>query len=470
MEYSDKEPFIEIEKTKVTRILITGVNGFIGNRLLKKLLGMQDKLNNPYKIRCISRKGKLNIITGKIKGIETIKGDLSNYDDCLKALENIDIAYYLVHSMEGSSKDWKKFSEREKTVAENFMRAASACKVKRIIYLGGLSSGKDNELSQHMYSRKIVGEILKKSTAKVTIFRASVILGSGGSSFEMIRYLVERLPVMVCPKWVLTKCQPIFVNDVISYLTESINVKETEGRTFDIGGPDTLTYMDMMKIYAKSLGKSIRIIIIPFLTPRLSSYWIDLVTPIKASLARPLIDSLRHESIVGDNSVRELMPIGLKPFKEALEYCLREEGVNTSSSRGNEKVKERTSFSTNYKILLLSLLMLLAIGTTYYFLDERKEFLQPLWLSVAVLWYLSILFSIYFIRYGARLGALVAGIVAWGSLFFWLVDNYYIVSGYPLLFSNPNQSETLRDLAGMIISGFTIITSHNIFHKIRFRI
>ncbi|MDQ4073981.1 MAG: NAD(P)H-binding protein [Thermoproteota archaeon] len=469
MVYTNQHSFTRIEKIGGVKILITGINGFIGNRLLKRLLEIQERLDSPYKIRCLSRKGKLNIMADKMKGIETVKGDLSNYNDCLKALENIDIAYYLVHSMEGSSKDWKKFSEREKTVAENFMRAASVCKVKRIIYLGGLSSGKDNELSQHMYSRKVVGEILKKSTAKVTIFRASVILGSGGSSFEMIRYLVERLPVMVCPKWVLTKCQPIFVNDVINYLTEAINVKETEGKTFDIGGPDTLTYMHMMKIYAKTLGKTIRIIIIPFLTPRLSSYWVDLVTPIKASLARPLIDSLRHESVVRDNSVRELIPIELKPFKEALEYCLNEERV-TDKKNSNKNVKERTSFSTNYKILLLSLIMLLAIGTTYYFLDERKEFLQPFWLSVAVLWYISILFSIYFIRYGARLGALVAGVVAWGSLFFWLLDNYYLVSGHSLLFSNPNQSETLRDFAGVVISAFTIITSHNIFHKIRFHI
>ena len=172
--------------------------------------------------------------------------------------------------MEGTTKDWKKFSEKEKTSAENFMRAATESNVKRIIYLGGLTYEKDNQISQHMLSRKNVGEILEKSNAKVTIFRAAVILGSGGSSFEMLRYLVERLFIMVCPKWVMSKCQPIFIGDVINYLSDSIEIEETEGKEYDIGGPEILTYKDMMKIYAKTINKSIIIIIIPVLTTKLS--------------------------------------------------------------------------------------------------------------------------------------------------------------------------------------------------------
>ncbi len=163
-------------------------------------------MNYPYLIRCLTRdKKSINDLKNNEKDIEIVEGDLSNYNDCLNALSGIDIAYYLVHSMEGSTKNWKKFSEKEKTTSENFMRAVNECGVKRIIYLGGLTYGKDNEVSQHMLSRKLVGEILAKSNAKVTIFRAAIILGSGGGSFEMLRYLAERLPIMICPKWVLTR-------------------------------------------------------------------------------------------------------------------------------------------------------------------------------------------------------------------------------------------------------------------------
>ena len=308
--------------------MITGASGFIGSRLLNDLIDTKRNENSSYSIRCLTRNKSVldyNKLENLKNPVEIIEGDLSNYDDCLKALKGVDVAYYLVHSMEGSSRNWKEFSEREKITAENFMNAANQCNVKRIIYLGGLTYGKDDELSQHMLSRKHVGETLKKSNAQVTIFCAAVILGSGGGSFEMLRYLVERLPLMICPKWVLTKCQPIFIGDVITYLSESIQIKETEGKTFDIGGPDTLTYLDMMKIYAKILNKSIKILIIPFLTPRLSSYWVDLVTPVKASLARPLVDSLKHESVVKDHEIKKIIPIELKPFKESLEYCLNEE-------------------------------------------------------------------------------------------------------------------------------------------------
>ena len=299
--------------------------------------------HNSYSIQCLTRNENVldfNKLENLKNPVDIIEGDLSDYKDCLTALKDIDIAYYLVHSMEGSSKNWKKFSEKERITAENFMKAANECGVKRIIYLGGLTNGRDDELSQHMLSRKHVGDILKKSNAQVTIFRAAVILGSGGGSFEMLRYLVERLPLMICPKWVLTKCQPIFIGDVITYLSKSIEIKETEGRTFDIGGPDILTYLDMMKIYAKILNKSLKILIIPFLTPRLSSYWVDLVTPIKASLARPLIDSLKHESVVKDHLVEQIIPIELKPFKESLQYSLKEENKKEKSGKNNHKKRK----------------------------------------------------------------------------------------------------------------------------------
>jgi uncharacterized protein YbjT (DUF2867 family) len=179
-----------------------------------------------------------------------------------------------------------------------------------------------------MRSRGEVGEILKKSNADVTIFRAAVILGQGGGSFQMLQYLVERLPLMVCPKWVLTKCQPIAVDDVVEYLVRSIETNETKSKTFDIGGPEILTYLDMMRRYSNTLKKSIKIIIIPFLTPRLSSYWVDLITPVKASLARPLIDSLKHEAIVKDNSIADIIPLHLKNFEESIIIARNEQTEN----------------------------------------------------------------------------------------------------------------------------------------------
>ena len=223
----------------------------------------------------------------------------------------------------------------------------------------------------------------------------------------------------------------------------------------------------MMKIYAKILDKSIYILIIPFLTPRLSSYWVDLVTPIKASLARPLIDSLKHEAVVKDNSINKIIPLELKSFEDSLRYCLGEEDKYKKKRDKIMTKKERTSMSTNYKILLVSLCLLLAIGTTYYYLDDRTQFLEPFWLLIAVIWYLLIFIAIYFVRFGARLGALIAGILGWGSLAFWLLDTSYFVTGFSIVAERPGNDEIWRDAIGIVIASFTIISSHNIFHKIR---
>jgi uncharacterized protein YbjT (DUF2867 family) len=383
--------------------------------------------------------------------------------------EQIDIAYYLVHSMEGTSKQWKKFSERDRVAALNFAKVASEYGVKRIIYLGGLIHAEDDDdddkLSEHMRSRKEVGEILQLySSSKVTIFRAAVILGQGGGSFQMLQYLVERLPVMICPKWVLTKCQPIAVDDVVEYLARCIEVKETEGQTFDIGGPDVLTYLDMMRKYAKILNKSVQVIIIPFLTPRLSSYWVDLVTPVRASLARPLIDSLKHDATVQDDSIMQIIPIQLRSFEEAIRTARNEK---TQIRQPNKHVKERSTRKINTELLILSLIAMAAIGTTYYIIDERPEIYSTNWIILSTLWYLSIAFAIYFLRYGARLGALAAGLLGWLTLTFWLIDNFYIVLGTPIIASSPNATITIRNFIGAGVAVLVIATSHNLFHKLR---
>jgi uncharacterized protein YbjT (DUF2867 family) len=452
------------------KILVAGGSGFIGSRLIKKLAS-DFRRRIPHfraEILCLTRNPE-SIKALFDEDIRLVKGDVSNHEDLARVMsEQIDIAYYLVHSMEGASKQWKKFSERDRAAAMNFAKVASEYKVKRIIYLGGLIHAEDDDddkLSEHMRSRKEVGEILQRySTSKVTIFRAAVILGQGGGSFQMLQYLVERLPVMICPKWVLTKCQPIAVDDVVEYLARCISLKETGGKTFDIGGPDVLTYLDMMRKYAKILNKSVRVIIIPFLTPRLSSYWVDLVTPVRASLARPLIDSLKHDATVEDDSIRKVIPIQLKSFEEAIQEARNEK---EHIRQPNRIIKERSTQEINSKLLMLSLLLMAAIGSTYYILDARPEIYHTNWIVLGVLWYLSIAFAIYFLRYGARLGALTAGVLGWLTLAFWLIDNVYIVWGTSVIASSPGETITIRNFIGAGVAALVVVTSHKLFHKLR---
>jgi uncharacterized protein YbjT (DUF2867 family) len=347
------------KETKV-KVLVTGASGFIGSRVVSKLLSLSSSsyhlCNKNNEILCLTRNKES--VEGRYEKhkdvIKMIMADVNDYSQLVKAMNGVKVAFYLIHSMEGSSKEWKKFAQRDRMAAENFAKAATECRVDRIIYLGGLTYEENREeysklLSDHMRSRKEVGDILRTSSARFTIFRAAVILGQGGGSFQMLEYLVKRLPVMVCPKWVLTKSQPISVDDVVEYLVKSIDVKETEGRDFYIGGTEVLTYIEMMKRYAIMLHKSIRIII-PFLTPRLSSYWVDLITPVKASLARPLIDSLKHEATAKDNTIKKLIPIRLKTFEEAIKAAEEEEHIKRKVTG-----RQRTSHSLNNKLLIVSL-------------------------------------------------------------------------------------------------------------------
>ncbi len=447
---------------------MTGSSGFIGSHLVNRLLSSND--NHRFEIRCMTRNVK------SIKGIsknesnkdlKVVGADASKYLDLVSAMKGVDIAFYLIHSMEGSSKDWKKFAERDRIAASNFANAATECGVKRIIYLGGLvheNEVQQDKLSEHMKSRLEVGQILSRSTAKVTIFRAAIILGQGGGSFKMLQYLVERLPAMICPKWVLTRSQPIAIDDVITYLVRSIDTNTTEGKSFDLGGPDVMSYIDMMRRYGKMLNKSIRIIIIPFLTPRLSSYWIDLITPVKASLARPLIESLKHEAIVRDDSIKNIIPFKLKKFEEAIDAARNEEKKQKSSVAKRE---EYVTHSTSNRILMISLILLALIGFTYYVLDARPEILNINWMILSSLWYFGIVFSIFFVRNGARLGAIIAGIIGWITLAFWLTDNIYTISGDSLLASSPDIVMTIRNFIGAVVAGLVVASSHNVFHKIR---
>ena len=455
-------------RAKKIRILVTGASGFIGSRLVARLstCSLDPLISNEYEVVCMTRNVE-SLNRHYNENVKVIKADVMNYQELINVMGGIDVAFYLIHSMEGSSKDWEKFAEKDRLAAENFATAATECGIKRIIYLGGLSPtiGKEGELSEHLLSRNEVGKILKKSSAKVTIFRAAVILGQGGGSFEMLQYLVERLPIMICPKWVLTRSQPIAVVDVITYLAKCVDIDETEGRTFDIGGSDLLTYMDMMRGYAKMINKSIRILIIPFLTPRLSSYWVDLITPVRASLARPLIDSLKHEAIVTDDSIKKIIPIKLRNFEEAITAVKEDRQIQKPRIVRNG----RTSRSLNNKFLIIFLFALAAVGSTYYMLNSRPEIFQIRWLVLSGLWYIGIMSSLYFVFKGARLGALTAGIIGWVTLAFWLTDIIYTVSGHSLISNSPNLVMTIRNIIGSVIAAVVVATSHNIFHKMRVR-
>ncbi len=441
------------------RILVTGATGFIGSRIVKRLLA-----DGNYTVRCMTRNPEIiyDLFNSSGDIVEVVKADASNYLELVEALKEVDVAFYLIHSMEGSTKKWQEFSKRDRIAAENFAKAASQTNTKRIIYLSGLIDMKHKDLSEHMQSRKEVGDILRTSKAKVTIFRAAVILGQGGGSFQMLQYLVERLPVMVCPKWVLTKSQPISVDDVVTYLITSIELEDTANKDFDVGGPEILTYVDMMKRYSAILNKSLKIVIIPFLTPRLSSYWVDLITPVKASLARPLIDSLKHEAVVHDNEIQKLIPIKLMNFEESIKTAMKEQVRKTKIIK-----KQKTSDSLNRKILIFSLISLGIIGATYYFLDNKNYLFTPLWIILATVWYFGILFALFFVKDGARLGSLVAGIIGWITLFFWGFNNLYLIYDNSINLYYPNVLVAIRNFIGAIVAGLVIAASHNLFHKLR---
>ena len=397
------------------------------------------------------------------ENVKRVQADAFDVDSLVSATEGIETAFYLLHSMEGSKKEWAEFANREKQQAENFLKAATESGVKRIIYLGGLVN-EGLELSKHMKSRHDVGKILASGNIPVTELRASVIVGAEGGSYAMLRYLVERLPLMVCPKWVKSQTQPIAVDNVVDYLIGAMKNSETTGKILEIGGPDIMTYEQLMRLYSSILNRNLNVIQIPFLTPRLSSYWIDLVTPVKASLARPLVDSLVHDSVVKDDSAQKLVPVQLAHMTQAIQIAREEAKVFNSISKSEG---EKTSYKMNQKILLITLCAMAFIGTTYYWLDDRNDVWQIPWLIGSVIWYAAILFAISFVKQKARLGYLIGGILAWVTLAFWLFDNFYVVFELSLVASEPSLEITIRNFIGAAIAGLAIFSSHNVFHKVR---
>lgn len=314
-------------------ILVTGASGYIGGRLVGELL------TAGYRVRCLARTpAKLDAATWRDE-VEVVQGDITG--DLSTAVDGVDAVYYLIHSI-GETDDWMA---KERESAANLRDAAAGAGVKRIVYLGGLGADEPDagtsSLSPHLTSRHQVGRELADGPVPVTELRAAVIIGSGSASFEMLRYLVEVLPVMVTPKWVNTRCQPTAIRDVLRYLVEVLRLEEQAHRVLDVGGPDVLTYREMMAIYAEEAGLRSRVIVpLPVLTPRLSSLWVGLVTPLPRSLARPLVSSLVNEVVAADDSLLELCPGPRLGYREAVRIALartRAHEVRTRWSGANSE-------------------------------------------------------------------------------------------------------------------------------------
>lgn len=293
-------------------VLVTGATGYVGGRLVPELL------KSGYQVRVFVRDAARLEGRSWLERVQVRVGDVLKPETLAEAMEGVEAAYYMIHSM----MDSEEFHQRDVLAASNFGTAAREAGVKRIIYLGGLGEP-ESDLSQHLRSRQKTGEVLRESGVPVTEFRAAIVVGSGSISFEMIRYLTERLPVMICPQWVFTRVQPISISDVLDYLVTALETPESIGKIIEIGGNEVLTYGEMMTEYAEVRGLKRHLIPVPVLTPRLSSHWVHWITPIPAEIAKPLIDGLKNEVILHNDLAKQLFP-GINPigYRLAVENAL----------------------------------------------------------------------------------------------------------------------------------------------------
>jgi len=296
-------------------VLVTGATGYVGGRLVPLLLGAG------HRVRVVGRSvSRLKCRPwAHAPNLEFAEADMLDAAALARAAKGCWAAYYLVHSMNPRHKD---FSEADRQAARNMALAAAEGGIERIIYLGGLT-GTEAPLSKHLRSRNEVGEILKAGPVPTTMLRAAMILGAGSASFEIMRYLVDRLPVMVTPRWASTPCQPIAIRNALFYLKGCLENEVTTGEVFDIGGPDVVSYRRLLEIYAEEAHLPRRWIIpVPVLTARLSAYWIHLITPVPAAIGRPLIEGLRNPAVCTENRIRRLIPQELLPCREAIRAAL----------------------------------------------------------------------------------------------------------------------------------------------------
>lgn len=317
-------------------VLLTGATGYIGKRLLQNLLA------EGHTITCCVRDSKrINFTEGFEDRIKIIETDFSKPVDSISHIATLDAAYFLIHSLKSNT---DHFYDSESTIAYNFKCLAENLKCRQVIYLGGIAN--DDKLSKHLSSRKNVESTLKNGNFALTTFRAAIIVGSGSASFEIIRDLVEKLPLMITPKWVNTKCQPISIKNVINYLMSALHNEKTYNETFDIGGPDILTYKQMMLDYASVRGLTRYIVTVPVMTPRLSSYWLYFITATNYTLAVNLVNSMKVEVICSENRIQDIIENPLISYKDAVSTAFGKMEQNmvvsswkdalSSSSRGEE--------------------------------------------------------------------------------------------------------------------------------------
>lgn len=292
------------------RVLVTGATGFVGGYLVPALL------DAGHDVVAMTRDESTY---DPPAGVSVVEGDLLD-PETLAIPDDVQAAYYLVHSLETGG----EFAERDRRAAENFTTMAEEAGIERVIYLGGLGASGDS-LSEHLASRQEVEAVLRAGAYDLTTLRAAVIVGKGSASFQMVRQLVERLPIMIAPRWLETDVQPIAISDVISYLVGVLDHPETAGETYEIGGPEVLTYREMLQRTAQILGKRRIILTVPVLTPRLSSYWVEFVTSVPTSISRPLILGLKNPVVVTDNSIENVIEVEKTTFDTAVERAFASE-------------------------------------------------------------------------------------------------------------------------------------------------
>jgi uncharacterized protein YbjT (DUF2867 family) len=316
-------------------VLLTGATGYVGGRLLKSLE------SSGHRLRCLARRPDA-LRARAAAETEVVAGDALDPASLESALQGVQTAYYLVHSMSTGG----DFEDEDRQAARNFSMAARVAGVRQIIYLGGLGGlggaggpgESDEPLSPHLRSRHEVGDVLRESGVPVIEFRASIVIGSGSLSFEMIRALTERLPVMIAPRWVATPAQPIAIEDVLAYLIEALKLQPGQSRIFEIGGTDRASYREIMREYARQRGLRRLIIPVPVLTPRLSSLWLGLVTPLYARIGRKLIESLRHPTVVRDRSALQVFSVRPRGIREAIARALRNEDREYAETRWSDSL------------------------------------------------------------------------------------------------------------------------------------
>lgn len=295
-------------------ILVTGASGFVGRALVNQLATAD------HTITALTRDASTY---DPPDDVSVVEGDLLDSSTLDGVFDDIDVAYYLVHSLHTGA----AFARQDRIAARNFRTSASQADVGRVIYLGGLGEIGD-ELSEHLRSRREVETILEAGSFSLTTLRAAIIVGHGSASFTMVRQLVETLPIMIAPRWVRTHCQPIAIRDVVQYLIGVLDHPETAGETYEIGGPSVLTYEQMLHVTADQLGKNPIIISVPVLSPELSVYWVYLVTDVPRSIARPLIHGLKNAVVVTDHRIRDIVQVDLTPFDEAVREAVAPQPVS----------------------------------------------------------------------------------------------------------------------------------------------